>query len=591
MPVAYSYFRMSRPEQLRGDSLRRQLALSDAYAVEHNLTLDNSFQDLGVSALRGKHRTQGALSKFLALVSQGSVEKGSFLLIENLDRLSREEVSEALNLFLSIIGAGITIVTLSDGQVYSSKIIKEDYTKLLVSIIFMARAHDESSQKARRLSAAWKNKRDIARESGKRRITPNAPAWLRLSDDGSKFELMGDRALVVRRIFDESVSGIGALKVAKRLNADGIPTFGRSLGWHESYVKKILANEAVIGVMHPQTRIEGRRMPAGEPIVDYFPAAIPPDLFWRARDAQQSRLLGGGRKGDALGSLFTGIAKCAACGGPMHYLDKGAKPKGGQYLQCDHARRGAGCDFRKVFSYQPIEFAVFFSLSKADLADLQGATRDAEEAHRKNLGEIDGQLSDKNRRLGRLVDMLDVDDDAEAETVGNALKERIGILQREIAALQRARSELLKKIKVAVATGPGADAGFWDMLQSYLADLNEPKEPAELFRIRSALRHKLRGVISDITFDGNSVEIHYKNGGGGVIPLEYTVFVMPDGTFSLMINGSTDNKFASDHIVGCDYFYCVSHGKISWDSRYPDGKPDNEFPYPFTPQVLSMPVN
>jgi DNA invertase Pin-like site-specific DNA recombinase len=99
MPVAYSYFRMSRPEQLRGDSLRRQLALSDAYAVEHNLTLDNSFQDLGVSALRGKHRTQGALSKFLALVSQGSVEKGSFLLIENLDRLSREEVSEALNLF------------------------------------------------------------------------------------------------------------------------------------------------------------------------------------------------------------------------------------------------------------------------------------------------------------------------------------------------------------------------------------------------------------------------------------------------------------------------------------------------------------
>lgn len=52
-PKAYSYLRFSRPEQLKGDSRRRQLDLSRQYALEHGLDLDQEFQDLGVSALRG----------------------------------------------------------------------------------------------------------------------------------------------------------------------------------------------------------------------------------------------------------------------------------------------------------------------------------------------------------------------------------------------------------------------------------------------------------------------------------------------------------------------------------------------------------
>jgi DNA invertase Pin-like site-specific DNA recombinase len=55
MPTAYSYVRFSTPEQSKGDSLRRQQALSEAYALENGLTLDTTltFHDLGVSAYRG----------------------------------------------------------------------------------------------------------------------------------------------------------------------------------------------------------------------------------------------------------------------------------------------------------------------------------------------------------------------------------------------------------------------------------------------------------------------------------------------------------------------------------------------------------
>ena len=41
--------------------------------------------------------------------------------MESLDRLSRDQVLEALSLFLEIIRSGITIVTLAKSQTYSQE--------------------------------------------------------------------------------------------------------------------------------------------------------------------------------------------------------------------------------------------------------------------------------------------------------------------------------------------------------------------------------------------------------------------------------------------------------------------------------------
>ena len=53
MPKAYSYIRMSTQKQLKGDSLKRQLDLSKEYAEQHNLELDESISDIGISAFKG----------------------------------------------------------------------------------------------------------------------------------------------------------------------------------------------------------------------------------------------------------------------------------------------------------------------------------------------------------------------------------------------------------------------------------------------------------------------------------------------------------------------------------------------------------
>jgi len=189
-PRAFSYVRMSTPGQLLGDSLRRQLEASRTYASTHGLELvEEPLQDLGVSAYKGANVSEGSLGRFLDAVRSGKVPTGSFLLVESLDRISRQEIRKALTTFLSIIDAGINLVTLNDAHVYSAQ--TTDVTDLIVSLVAMSRAHGESLQKSQRVAAAWANKR---KNASTRPLTANCPAWLRLNGDRSRFEVIEARA-------------------------------------------------------------------------------------------------------------------------------------------------------------------------------------------------------------------------------------------------------------------------------------------------------------------------------------------------------------------------------------------------------------
>ena len=91
MPAkAYSYLRFSTPEQMKGDSQRRQLEAAQSYAREKGLELDEqlTFHDLGVSGFRGANATTGKLKAFRRAIEDELVEAGSYLLVEDFDRLS-----------------------------------------------------------------------------------------------------------------------------------------------------------------------------------------------------------------------------------------------------------------------------------------------------------------------------------------------------------------------------------------------------------------------------------------------------------------------------------------------------------------------
>ena len=61
-PKAYSYLRMSTDLQLKGDSRRRQLEASKAYAEAEGLELadDAQLEDIGISAFKGANVQSGA---------------------------------------------------------------------------------------------------------------------------------------------------------------------------------------------------------------------------------------------------------------------------------------------------------------------------------------------------------------------------------------------------------------------------------------------------------------------------------------------------------------------------------------------------
>ena len=132
-PRAYSYLRFSTPEQAQGDSARRQIDLAARYAATHNLTLDTTLRlhDEGISGFRGANVRRGALGAFLKAVDDGDVPEGSFLLVENLDRLGRQNPWDAFPLFQQIIGAGVTVVTLFDNKMYSQADLRANPLRIL----------------------------------------------------------------------------------------------------------------------------------------------------------------------------------------------------------------------------------------------------------------------------------------------------------------------------------------------------------------------------------------------------------------------------------------------------------------------------
>src|SRR5437016_3102212 len=108
--TAVSYSRFSDPKQAQGDSETRQWADFVAFCKRHGLTpAKDHYSDRGRSGFKGHHRTKGDLGRFEQLVKEGVIPRGTVLVVEALDRLSRQRPDKALALISSLLEAGIDI--------------------------------------------------------------------------------------------------------------------------------------------------------------------------------------------------------------------------------------------------------------------------------------------------------------------------------------------------------------------------------------------------------------------------------------------------------------------------------------------------
>lgn len=499
---AYSYKRFSTPEQAEGDSLRRQTALAEAYVKRHGLTLDTelTMHDLGVSAYRGKNLAGDAcLGAFLAAVKDGDVAPGSVLLVESLDRISRKDARKAVRVLEEIVDAGVDVVTLSDNEKRYSKESLNGFDFIMAVLILM-RANEESKTKGSRVALAWAAKRagKAGQGYGKERnaFTSMTPGWIRLTEDGRR-ELItgakeparvGNRALVVRWIFSAFVRGAGQHAIAHTLNRRKVPTFGRAICWHRSYIAKILKSCTVVGVLVPHTDDSTTRTPQA-PIEGYYPAVIDLETWNQAQTLAETNAKHPGANKSTLPvqNILAGLAKCPHCGGSMTRVWKGLSARAVPKLVCAWAKTGGACRYVSV------------SLPEVEAA-LRRAALDP-------LPEADGTLRDQlmNRR-GELEGLENTIEDLVAAVEHSASK--------ALLARLKAREEQRDRLAVELAALEKQAEGSESKLLKRRVERYRAAMSAKPFDV-SAANVALREMVNKVTVDYEEgvLRMHWRHDG------------------------------------------------------------------------------
>lgn len=531
-PRAYSYIRFSTPDQEKGDSLRRQTAYSEKVAKHLGLTLDNTLRltDRGISAYKGDHRTKGALGGFLRLVENRQIRPGSVLIIEALDRLSREGMLEAIHLMTGILIKGIDLHTAMDDKHFSKSTY--DLADLIISATKLQQGHEESEKKSIRLGEAWKNKRNEAKNGHK--LTARCTAWLELSEDRKSFKINGPAAHTINQIFHMKLEGKGSGQIERILNAD--PNIwlpepkgnGKKFpgGWRKSYINKILTNRAVIGEFTPHTKMEGKRLPQ-EPIIDYYPAIVDKNLFNQVQALiQQNRDTkgnAGGRNGP-VNNLFGHIARCGNCGGPMAFVQKGKPPKGNSYLVCDRARRGLSCKkaYLRYDAFESLVLTYTKGLDPSEILPDRDNQRSKLATLNNRLQALEGEIAQVQKNINNLLDNLEL---------GEAVKDRLKSRQEEKVSLEAERQELAQQIAKLNSTGQETESQIQSIKELIEGkELNDPN-------VRLNLRGQLRRLIAQLNVfpDANQIGILFRTwerrliGKGGIMDILPGAVRVPSG--------------------------------------------------------------
>lgn len=308
--LVFSYRRFSSGRQASGHSLERQSESARRWCNEKGYKLDESLAlaDLGMSAYTGENVSRGALAGFLAAAQAGRVPKGSVLLVESLDRLSRAAIPDAMSVLTSIVKTGVRVVSLIDGHEWNETTI-QDTMSFMLSVLLFSRAHNESSTKAKRVSEQFQARR----KEGRPVVSHgHGPGWASPKDDRSGWALDQDRAPAVVQVFELAAAGLGGIAIARQANQEGWPLPWRvrkntSTRWEHTGVSRLLRDRRVLGEWQPKRMVAGKLTLDGEPVLNYYPRVIAEELWFRVQSSLGGRagpLRVRGLKADVFSGLF-----------------------------------------------------------------------------------------------------------------------------------------------------------------------------------------------------------------------------------------------------------------------------------------------
>jgi DNA invertase Pin-like site-specific DNA recombinase len=444
--------------------------------------VDTLKPDEGVSAWKSKNSKNGNLADFLALVDDGTIEATSYFIVENLDRLSRDDIDLAMDLF-KLINKRLFIVTTKDGRIYPPMAYKDTMNWIMISLLF-SRSAEESQMKSWRCKKAWADRKLKAVEDNQL-IGEMLPGWChRWKDDAKRGQLIPEHAATVRRIVDEFLSGKGTWTIAKNLNKDNVKTFGDGAKWWDESVRRVLGNPALFGMYDGNTT--------------YFPAIITLDE-WNDIQQLRSTTHKPKTKSAPLINCLSSVARCCLCGGLLSRMVKHGRSR----LVCLAWKTG-----KTDHAYYAIDMDKAVDIALNLLPHFLSEQPVGDTGMDEELFDLNREVTACQLQIDRLIQAV-----ADGVLADDAVKDKIGSLtaskkvllaslkEAEETALllspatqKRHRRELLNEV---LAVPYLSDDGFQARRDLSKTDI-------------TALNTKLRLVVQSITFEKNGAVKDYQ---------------------------------------------------------------------------------
>lgn len=483
MATVFSYVRFSSKKQEQGDSVRRQIRAGDDWLIQHpEHVLDTSLRlrDLGVSAFRGANlEEKGALGAFIALAKKpdSPIEKGSILLIERLDRFSRQQTRKAYRAFVELVEAGVTVQTLDPPQSINEDNI-DDLHVVLPLILQMTMAHEQSKEKSRRVGSVWEAKRERARAGSP--MSRRRPAWLKWNEKRASFEVDPSAVAAIEYAYNRTVEGCGQRQLVTELN-QRFTALGRSGKWNSSYIQKLLSDRTVLGEFQPHRfDAAGVRVATGEPIPNYYPRVISDDLFLAAAGGRAVRLKAKGPNSQFV-NPFVGLLVGTDGHSLQLQTSRAKRKRGGHYIHrrlvsYGHRRGIAGVSALSV-EFFAVEDMILNGLRDLDVA---AVFPQSPEDHR--LPAAEARVEAIRRRLSELENALL--DTSNTAAPPQQIAQAIAVLEQQLAEANKVLSEERQRVAINRGHEVGQARDVISLLRS--TPLNQQRD----------LRLRLRSVVS-----------------------------------------------------------------------------------------------
>ena len=391
------------------------------------------------------------------------LQEGDFLVVESIDRLTRQRVLVGVDMIQKLLMRGIKLYTTIDTKLYEVSDPSRDLETLLLISVIAKRANEESQTKSIRRKSAYKKAKDAAADSGKVFNKLSPPFGIRYDESQQKFVEEPDEADDIRKIF-ELLKDFGVDETCRRINQ--ISTRRK---WTNKAVFILIKNKMPLGTLAVFSRLkkDGKEKRIFERFIEnYYPQTVSDFDFYSALKSIQERKRDrvAGRYTLNNFNIFKKVVFCQVCGSSMICTKTNVRSKTGNggytYLTCKDRIETGNCPAKRIrFEYAFGGLLELNEMTKLMKSNISGQEKNAygtaslfqtlanykEVDHRDRL-EISEKIkahSIAENQLSNLTTSLNYDEKIPAVLVKklSALEEEIEKLKKEIAILNETHDE------------------------------------------------------------------------------------------------------------------------------------------------------